>query len=331
MILLIILLIILIRYWLYVLYYKKFKKYKETEEKLDTKEISIKFFKKTFKTLIILFILLTTFIVYQSLTPAYFKAHILKWKKDIIFIEMSHIASEDFYKKVNDLITEKTSEWYKLYFEAVDTSWVSNQEIKDNLWIWLSENTYKLFEVLNKNIKAQDNTSIIESSVSESKNVDLNFSDLLNQNNSYSIYKTSFPSKKTTILHPFAAVSTELTEEHIEQLEEINPIYKFVIWNLIKSYVNFLIKNERIYEWNAEMSYTLLWYLNWKPAKEYKDFFNGKILDMRNKHLAEEVANSSDTKIIITYWKLHYKWFLEEYKKIDPTIKEIDYIELKVF
>ena len=54
-------------------------------------------------------------------------------------------------------------------------------------------------------------------------------------------------------------------------------------------------------------------------SDKYKIFKQGLIRDFRDKHLAEYVHNSDDSKIIVIYGKAHYNGFLRELQAIDPT------------
>ena len=96
-------------------------------------------------------------------------------------------------------------------------------------------------------------------------------------------------------------------------LNKLNNTQLEIFRYINKSFVNLIIKNENIQN-NIQNNFA------------NKNLFD-VILHNRNEVLSKEIIQSSDKKIVITYWLLHFNWVFELLKKdnLKWRIERIDY------
>lgn len=343
--------VFVIRYIIFVWYRKIIKK--------DQKSLKKLFFilsKRTFIYILILGTFITWFTYYNYNSDVYFNIHTLKSQKtnkEVVFIEMSHIANSNFYNNVNKKLKDFAEKDYTLFYEWVniDVEW---KDIENSMWIELTPETYSKFKSMFKweDISSQDNKKIIDNFKEDKiKNSDIKYSELL----WYEYWKEYLTNNKlpfNKIISEYIEVkandlnktekenikissgttieknntSTEKLKEGIDNLSKEDTMLSY----FITAYMKFLLKNPTFYEYNAKLAYSVLEFSQWKEFWNYETFFKEKIINHRNKVLAEDVFNSKQDKIVITYWKLHYTWFLEELKKLDDSFIEIKKEPIKV-
>lgn len=343
--------VFVIRYIIFVWYRKIIRK-----DQKNLKELLFILSKRTFIYILILGTFITWFTYYNYNSDVYFNIHTLKSQKtnkEVVFIEMSHIANSNFYNNVNTKLKDFAEKDYTLFYEWVniDVEW---KDIENSMWIELTPETYSKFKSMFKweDISSQDNKKIIDNFKEDKiKNSDIKYSELL----WYEYWKEYLTNNKlpfNKIISEHIEVkandlnktekenikissgttieknntSTEKLKEGIDNLSKDDTMLSY----FITAYMKFLLKNPTFYEYNAKLAYSVLEFSQWKEFWNYETFFKEKIINHRNKVLAEDVFNSKQDKIVITYWKLHYTWFVEELKKLDDSFIEIKKEPIKV-
>lgn len=264
------------------------------------------FFQRALSFILLLVVILGWFWVYNNeINPAKMPIYSLtNWEKEVVFISMSHIWTTDFYKKVEEKIKELKNNDYILYFEWVKPwSEENNQKFNHALWFQFDENTYKdlakLYWLVNQN-----NEQFLWLVNNNDKNVDVSIDDIMK------IYDWK-EAKNTTSTKQKELVNISHSVE--QTLQKLNPRQLEIFRYINKSMINLVVKNENIQN-NIQTNFA------------NKNLFD-IILHNRNEVLADEIINSSDKKIVITYWLLHFNGVLELLKKDDLKwrIKEINY------
>jgi len=279
--------------------------------------------------------------IYQNhINPAQMSIYTLSnWTKDVVFFEMAHIASNDFYWSVNSKIKSLSEKWYILYFEWIDLD-VDTQEVKDKIWILPTAETYnELSKALWNNIVVQDQNEILKN-VNSAKNTDVKFSDLLANSDNKEVKKEILNDEMTGSFNPQDILTDELitkTEENNQEQEknkddDIEKIFKdsiltkedsiisWVLQSFTRSFFNFSVKN----------SWVML-YIQSILLPTHSDFFSDKVIMIRNEKLAHNVISWTDQKIMITYWQQHFRWFLELLQKEDKNWKITKEDKIPVF
>ena len=207
-------------------------------------------------------------------------------KKTVIFQTMSHIWSDGFYKEVSSEILKAKKQWFAYFYEWVRPWTKENQKKFDKiLWFEISKDTYSELAKL-YGLRAQKSTDFINIYNNKDYNADVSIDDIIN------IYE----SKYSKISYTWSSNQEEfdiisLTKSALESLTP-NELYLFREFN--KAILNYFIKN-----WDVEQMGIL------DPNK--KNVFD-VILNDRNKVLADAIMNSSENKIYVTYWLLHFEW-----------------------
>lgn len=290
--------------WLYA-------KLKDKNYKFYSKENFYEFFTYFFQRALSLILLITVilwwFSIYNNeINPAKMPIYSLtNWEKEVVFIWMSHIWTQDFYKSVEEKITELKTNDYTLYFEWVKPwSEENNTKFNQALWFQFDENTYKdlakLYWLVNQN-----NEQFLWLVNNNDKNVDVSIDDIIK------IYETKQSTWTTNQSQKQLINISHSVEETLQKLSDRQlQIFRYIN----KSIINLIVKNENIQN-NIQTNFA------------NKNLFD-VILHNRNEVLANEILNSSDQKIVITYWLLHFNWVLDLLKKdnLKWRIKEINYL-----
>lgn len=273
------------------------------------------FFIKQIKWLFLTIVVFNIFIYYQNFlnpaTASVFKLTNKTLDKDVIFIEMSHISNKDFFQSVENNVKKYSNEWYVLYYEGVELD-ISEEEVKDKLWIVPNKSTYELLsKSIWKNIETQDNTKIILSA-KESVRSDVSFSEL--DKNKTFIKKENIIKESSEDIKEWLKILDEMKDN---ENKDIIKEKEWVDKDVEKLYNSFEKKSDitkQIY------SYYIRWIFNFS-TKNHKHmvklssyitkdnwFFGDKIINKRNDVLSQYIVNSDDNKIIVTYGKAHFEW-----------------------
>lgn len=242
------------------------------------------------------------FTYYQNnISPATLPQHtISNGKQTIIFQTMSHIASEQFYRKVvKDLISAKRAD-YVLYYEWVTPgSEENNTAFHEALWInfapWLYENFSKLYGVA-----AQNNNDFLWLVNNLDYNIDLSIDNVMD------LYREKIEAptgkEKTSLMENQVVfdVNTEITQK----LSSLWDRELLVLRYINQSILNFMIKHE----WLRDLIISQV---------ANNDIFS-VILDDRNKHMVNEILLRDDKKIFISYGLMHFRWVLDLLQTQDP-------------
>lgn len=227
--------------------------------------------------------------VYKAKMPEYTLSN---WEKTVKFQAMVHIWSDDYYSKIKQNITEFKKSWWVYFYEWV--KWWTEENMQDfnkALWINFDEDLYKnvskLYWVTNQN-----NVDFLWLVNDLDFNVDLDINTIME------IYNKNNNLDKKESKEPIDA-----NKQILETLSKLNEKELSVI-----IYINQAILNNII--WNKYIQDTLQKTIWWE------DIFD-VIIDERDKNLANQVANSEYNNIYITYWLLHFDWFLNELKQKD--------------
>lgn len=212
---------------------------------------------------------------------------------------MTHMWTQDFYDKIEKIINEYTGQWYTVFFEWIHW-WTEEDQLKldQSLSIELRPDLYERVSNSFHWIVQQDYDSLFKWIKDETKlnNVDMSIDQLVR----------------------WVELKNEVTKNWEESKSVMNNINEETVKHLEKWKNNYLI--QYILQWNLNLVSKMPQYLrlqllklNWADS----DFFKKVIIDERNKNLAKSVFDSKEKKILIIYWQEHYKWFVEELKKLE--------------
>lgn len=220
---------------------------------------------------------------------------------------MSHIASIDFYKKVQQEIYNSKKQWYILFFEWVQSGTHENQEAFNkalgvNFEPGLYENLSSLYGVV-----SQDNEMFLNLVNNKDYNIDLNMDQVMEIYNKKTLKSWSEKDKKSLLQ---SDEIIDINAQVIETLSELNQKELLILRYINQSFLNFMIKNDAIRD-------AIIAKLG------NQDIFS-VILDDRNIHLAQEIINNTNNKIFITYGLMHFSWVLDILQQQDAHWEIID-------
>ncbi len=287
----------LVFYWIYFLY-KKIRKHKAENYKL----FLINFIKKSSLSFIIIVILIWIFWYYQNYySPATMIEYtISNWEKTVVFQEMSHIWSKNFYEKIkNNLINYKKQD-FVYFFEWVKPGTKESMEnFNKAIWIDFNKDLYKNFSKLYW-VTFQDNSIYFNLVNNLDFNVDV-WIDWIMEEYTTSPQPSPLKERENNVIDINSEILDTLTKLNDRQLSVLRFVNKAILSALIKSDSAQKLVTDNF--WNKEL-------------------FN-IILDWRNKVLSDEIINSKYNKIYITYWKLHFDWVLKLLQENDKNWKII--------
>jgi len=228
---------------------------------------------------------------------------ITNWEKTVIFQAMSHIWSKKFYEKIKQDLIEAKKQWYVYFYEWVKDWTVENKEkFNKAIWIKFDKDLYENFSKLYWVIQ-QDNSIYLNLVNNLDYNVDLTIDEIIQ----YYEELWNKIENKESILQNKEVI--DVNWEIIKTLSKLNEKELKILRYVNKAMLNFLIWNEKI-QTTLTNNFT------------NKNLFT-IILDKRNEKIANEIINSKNNKIYITYWLLHFKWVFELLQKNDKNWKII--------
>lgn len=220
---------------------------------------------------------------------------------------MSHIATQNFYKKVALMIEEKKKQGFVLFFEWV-RPWMKENEEKfhDALWVKITPNTYKNLSLL-YGLVPQDNTLFLGKVNDKDYNVDISMDDIIflyeqmgrkeNTSKNQGEYSVIDIEKEIDI-----AINS-LTEKQLKIVQYVN-----------RGFMNFFLKNQFLQD------------ILYESVLKEKDIFH-VILHKRNEEVVKEIIRSQHDRIVLLYGMLHFEGIFEWLKNEDNTWKilQIEY------
>lgn len=304
--------IFLLIVWLWK-FNKKFVKLYNNWQPIDKKDwkILLKYFiclisALTSRVFIYLWVVFALAIYFNEINPIKMQTVEVKVKdKEVVFQGMTHIARTEFYVEVEKIISDYSKKWYKVYYEWVNASETSEQEMEkfnQQLSVNISQETYNKLSWLFGWFEEQDYWKILANTKEEDvKNVDLTISEMIKD----------VPENIENLEASTTEVVAEKSIDKLEKQKDSKLFQYFMIFSL-----NFVQKLP------TDIKAEIIW-LNWAN----KEFFKSKIINARNENLAKEILESEDKKIIVVYWQEHYKGLREILKKEqgfeEKVIKEI--------
>lgn len=288
----------IIFYIFHIIWCKLFKK--EIKDSLEY----IKSFLFRISILILLLVFTLWWLSYLSneVYPAkMYEYTITDWEKIVKFQSMVHIWSENFYKKIQKNIINFKKEWAVHFFEWV-RPWTEENMEKFNkaLWVEFTEELYKNFSKLYW-VTFQDNEMFLWLVNNLDFNIDLNIDDIIELYEQKNIEYWNEKKYNTPI---------NADEKILEAVSILNERQLSILVYINKAILNLMVWNEKIQSTLSE------------------NFTNKELFEViiweRDKLLANEVNNSDYEKIYITYWALHFNWFFNELKKVNPKWEIID-------
>jgi hypothetical protein len=275
--------------------------------KIRKKEILIfsvflqKFLLSMSSLLVISTLLFWYFWYYQTiLNPLSLQQHtVSNWKKTLVFQEMIHIWSEQYYQNIATEISKHKNKDYVYYFEWVKR-WSQKNMDKFDLALGI-----EFDEKLYKNLAAtywlipQNNEDFLNLVNDRDINVDQNIDEIIQKYEELKVTKNTkniTPNKPINVNKDIVDMLAELEWRELELLQFIN-----------KSMLSLLTKNEEFLQivqknfWNQELFEILL--------------------EWRNITVADKIIHSEDKLIFATYWALHYEWVLKLLQENDPNWK----------
>jgi len=237
------------------------------------------------------------------LNPLSLEQHsITNWEKTLVFQEMIHIWSENYYKSIAEELSDYKNKDYVYYFEWV-RRWSQENMDKFNqaLWIEFDQDLYKNLAATYWLIE-QDKDMFLNLVNNKDINVDQDINEIIQKYEALKIEKNIeniSPNKPININKDIVTLLAELEGRELQLLQFIN-----------KAMLTLLIKNEEAL------------------SAIHENFWNQELLEIilawRNITVADKIINSDDKLIFATYWALHYDWILELLQENDPNWKVIE-------
>lgn len=302
----------LVLYLLYFLY-KKIRRNKI----LDYKIFLINFIKKISLSIIIISIFIWAFWYYQNnISPATMSEYtISNWEKTLVFQEMSHIWSDNFYNTIKNKLTDYKKQDFVYFYEWVKPGTPENMDkFNKALWIDFNPELYKNFSKLYW-VTFQDNSIYYNLVNNLDFNVDVWIDWIIEeyekppQTITKPLSWTLSPSQEKEATNPI-----DINSEIINALSRLNEKQLKILVFINKSILNSLIKSESAQKLISS------------------NFANQRLFDIilnwRNEVLTKEIINSEYNKIYTTYWKLHFSGVLKLLQKNDKNWKIIKQKEI---
>ncbi len=217
------------------------------------------------------------------------------WDKEITFIWMSHIGTQDYYETIAEVIEQTRNEESILVYEWITMSW-ANQEENTNQTTKNLESIFQNNELLaNKYFHIEQNYDPIFRKQGDI-NIDMN-SQQINK-----IFE-EFQKNNTTSLNS----DEEIYWEEIHEMKQSKLLQKW--------------KNNYMTKWDIFFlrSYYNIWLFieSLKP----KDILSQILVYKRNEYLFSQIEKLDENNIIITYWNGHLKHFLSIVQEKYPDAK----------
>ena len=232
-------------------------------------------------------------------------------EKTVIFQNMSHIGTEEFYDDVKDNIKEAKEDNFVLYFEWVkpgkpESVEKFNQAIGINFSKDLYPNLSKLYDVT-----FQDNDSLLGIVNDKDYNIDLSIDEIIE------LYEQKRQTsgtwaEATNIWVPETPI--DMSAEIVKYLANLNERELKLLVFLNRWIINFIIKSDATQDFISGNFWN-------------QDLFE-VILEWRNKVLAHEIIEGNHDKIIVTYGLMHFDGVLKLLQENDPNWEIIKTEEL---
>lgn len=287
-------------FYFFHIIWRKFRK----KEKLLFEQFLQKFLLSISSLWLTVVFLLGFFWYYQTiLHPLTLQQHtVSNWEKTLVFQEMIHIWSEQYYQKIVDEITQYKNKNYVYYFEWVRLGSEENSEkFNQALWIKFDENLYKNLAIT-YGLVNQDNHIFLNIVNDNDINVDQNIDEIIEKYETLKLEKNIVDLESSEPINLNNDIITMLAQLEWRELELLQFINKSMLTLLTKNdaFISAIQDNF----WNKELLEI--------------------ILEWRNKTVADTIINSEDTLIYATYWALHYKWVLKLLQENDSNWKVIE-------
>jgi hypothetical protein len=211
-------------------------------------------------------------------------------EKTLIFQEMSHIGTENFYICAWSGISLLSNSGFQIYYEGVGSGTVENMKtFQKMLWIEFTDTLYESF-AQSIWMQSQKYESFISSEILRTaKNVDIWIDSIVTIANSK--YGSGFYKESTPL-----SIEANIIEWISQMTENEKRVYAYFIRGLLNMMAN------------SYQDISVFW-------------MNSEIIDIilheRNKVISQRIQTSSDKKIIAFYGALHFNWIFEELKKQD--------------
>lgn len=263
----------------------------------------------------------TTFIIVITASLGYFGYYhniqnpltieqntITNWEKTVVFQNMIHIWSENFYDKIAQEITKYKQDGYVYFFEWVKLgSQESSKAFDEALWVEFDEDLYDNMSKL-YGLVSQNNSMFLWLVNELDFNVDTNMDNIIWEYENLKIEKNIQKQYEAPI---------DVNSQTIETLAHLQGRELQMLIFVNQAILSAMTKNETIMNqiqntfWNEELFEV--------------------ILHGRNKIVAEEIIQSEYNKIFATYWALHFDGILEILQQDDPNWKIVETKEFLPF
>lgn len=229
-------------------------------------------------------------------------------EKTVVFQNMIHIWSENFYEKIAQEITKYKQDGYVYFFEWVKLGSQESSEAFDKaLGVEFDENLYKNMSKLYW-LVPQDNSKFLWLVNNLDFNVDTNMDNIIQAYNDLKIERNVEKEYKTPV---------DINGQTIETLASLQGRELQILVFINQAILSAMTKNDAIMKqiqntfWNEELFEV--------------------ILHGRNKIVAEEIIQSEYDKIFATYGALHFEGILEILQQNDPNWKIVETKEFLPF
>lgn len=232
-------------------------------------------------------VFLLSFAFYSNTFPGSLsEIHMSNGKRNIVFMQMSHIGSKSYYAQVHSRLTELTASWYYLYREGVLPGTPESQKRFDQtLGIKLSTGTYSdVAQVIG--LVAQDSTLFDGISPSSMTGVDLNLDQIV----------ALMGSGKQASLDPPLDPSLE-----VGALANMNtgPLLPYIF----RWFLNFTL---------SSLSSTDFFLDTLDPG------IRQAIIEKRNQYVVDTFLSDKNQNVVIVYGALHFEGIYAILRSKDP-------------
>lgn len=226
-------------------------------------------------------------------------------EKTVVFQNMIHIASQNFYDTVAQQITKYKQDWYVYFFEWVQL-WTqeNNQAFDKALWVEFDEDLYTNMSKL-YGLVPQNNAQFLWLVNDKDFNVDTNMDTIIWEYEEIKTQKNIEKEYKQPV---------DISGETLNTLANLQWRELQILVFINQALLSAMTKNDELINtvqnnfWNQEL---------------YEVILNG-----RNKIVAKEIIESEYDKIFATYWALHFEWILDILKQND---ENWEIVETKYF
>lgn len=222
-------------------------------------------------------------------------------EKTVVFQEMIHIASQNYYDNIAQEITQYKQDWFVHFYEWVKAGSQENSNAFNTaLWVKFDENLYKNMSKLYW-LVPQNNADFLGLVNDKDFNVDTNID--------YIMWEYEKIKSENKIEKKYSA-PVDVSAQAIETLAQLEWRELEILVFMNQAILSAFTKNDQL----VDIVHTNFW---------NQELYN-IILDGRNSIIADKIIESEYKKIFASYGALHFKWILKLLQENDPNWKVVE-------